>query len=95
VNDALPNRLKVTAGSSLALSCILLTTPFVFSNMAAVGTATFANWCLFIATSYFALLPLPKWGTFSAVHLWRLKVWLLVFLAFAIASWTALALVTE
>ena len=95
MDGALDYRLKVAAGASLASSCVLLATPFVFGNIAAVGTVAFANWCLFIATSYFALLPLPKWGTFSAVHLSKLNVWLFVFLAFTIASWTALALVTE
>ena len=95
MNVELDNRLKVAAGASLALSCILVATTFVFGNLRTVGTVAFASWCLFMATSYFALLPLPKWGTFSAVQLSKLRVWLLVFLAFTIASWMALAFVSE
>ena len=77
------------------MSCILVATTFCSVTWGTVGTVAFANWCLFMATSYFALLPLPKWGTFSAVQLSKLRVWLLVFLAFTIASWMALAFVAE
>ena len=95
MNLALPNPLKVAAAASLASSCALVAVPFAFDNLATVGAVAFVNWCLFMATSYFAFLPLPKWGTFSAVEQGKLKLWLIVFLAFTIASWAAFALVNE
>ena len=95
MNVALPNGLKIAAAASIASSCILVATPFVVSNMATVGTVVFVNWCLFMVASYFALLPLPKWGTFSLVEQSKLKVWLVVFLTFTVAGWVALARVNE
>jgi hypothetical protein len=40
--------------------------------------------------SYFALLPLRPLGSFSLMDRDRLRVWLIVFLAFTIAGWVAL-----
>jgi hypothetical protein len=40
--------------------------------------------------SYFALLPLRPLGSFSPMDRDRLRVWLIVFLAFTIAGWAAL-----
>ena len=87
---ALPRRLKATATASIVASLSLAVVSFVFST-AVIGAIAFANRCLFIVASYIALWPLPKWGSFSAETRAKVRVWLLVFLVFTIASWMAFA----
>ena len=85
----MPYRLRAAAIASLAASAVLVTVPFV-SPRVAIGPFIAVNWCLFILASCFALLPLRPLGSFSAMDRDRLKVWLLVFLAFTVAGWVAL-----
>jgi hypothetical protein len=89
MSDALPIRLKLAAAASLLASLVLLATALIISSLTAIRAVTFVNWSLFIVTSYFALLPVPRWGTFSSADRTRLIVWLAVFLAFTTASWSA------
>jgi hypothetical protein len=47
------------------------------------------SWALFIGTS-FLLFPLRRFGSsFRPGDMARLRVWVLVFLVFAVAGWTA------
>ena len=84
----------MAAAASMSASLILLATPFLIPDLTAVRVVTIVNWCLFIVASYFALLPVPKWGTFSTADRSRLNVWLAVFLTFMLAAWGA-AVLTE
>lgn len=87
--STLSHRLKVTASASLATSIILAALPFVFPTVS-IGPFLAVNWCLFMLTSYLALLPLRPLGSFSPSDRDRLRAWLIVFLAFTIAGWVAL-----
>ena len=87
---ALPKRLKAAATASIGASLSLAALPFIFPTMD-IGAVAFASWCLFMVASYFALWPLPKWGAFPAETRAKLRLWLLVFLVFTIASWMAFA----
>ena len=90
MRDALSTRLKFAAVASLAVSLSLATLPFIAPSIAIVPLAL-ANWCLFLVVTYFVAIPLPRLGSFSTTDMTKLKVWVVVFLAFTIASWTAFA----
>ena len=88
MGSALPYRLRAAATASLVASIVLVAVPFVAPSVA-IGAFLAVNWCLFIIASYFALLPLRPLGSFSPMDRDRLRVWLLVLIAFTIAGWVA------
>jgi hypothetical protein len=88
MRSTLPYSLKAAATASLVASVVLIGVPFVFPRVP-TGPFVAVNWCLFMLASYFAL-PLRPLGSFSLMDRDRLRVWLIVFLAFTIAGWVAL-----
>lgn len=91
MKDTLPTYLKLAAVSSLALSLIVATLSFFAPRSATIPLALL-NWCLFLTVTYLATWSLPRLGSFSAVDAAKVKVWAVVFLAFTISGWTALAM---
>lgn len=89
MRSTLPYSLKAAATASLVASVVLIGVPFVFPRVP-TGPLVAVNWSLFMLASYFALLPLRPLGSFAPMDRNRLRVWLIVFLAFTIAGWVAL-----
>lgn len=87
---AAPNRLRIAAGASL-LASLLLVAVALASPTTGVAPFIVANWCLFILTGYFALLPIRWPASVRSAEMSKLKVFMLVLITFTLASWIALA----
>ena len=61
------------------------------SPTTAIAPFMIANWCLFILTGCFALLPIRWPVSVGGAEIGRLKVFMIVLIAFTLASWIALA----
>jgi hypothetical protein len=90
VKVAAPNRLRIAAGASLLASLLLIAVALV-SPTTALAPFMVANWCLFILTGYFALLPTRWPASVGSAEISKLKLFMLVLIAFTLASWIALA----
>jgi hypothetical protein len=84
------NRLKIAAGGSLVASLLSIAVALA-SPATAIAPFMVANWCLFILTGYFALLPIRWPPSMGSAETNKLKVFVLVLVVFTLAGWIALA----
>ena len=84
------SRLRIAAGASLLASLLSIAVALA-SPTTAIAPFMVANWCLFILTGYFALLPIRWPVSVGSAEMSKLKAFILVLIAFTLASWIALA----
>ena len=86
--DSLPRTSKIAVCLSMGASSLLGLWTFLFPDWS-VGPLLWISWALFIGTT-FLLFPMRRFGSpFEAGDMSKLKAWVVVFLAFAVAGWTA------